>query len=133
MDYSLIIGVVRRKFEVVSKHAANDAIGCCGGEDDIQKAVNAAVIEGPGTFYFGVIDVLQRWTWKKQLERFAKIYFHRQDPLGISAIAPEIYFDRFMQRAVMDVFEHIDTANETTTRQRRTYSSTDWRVSQVQV
>ena len=39
----------------------------------------------------------QEWTWEKRLERFFKTYFLAKDPLGLSAIDPNTYQDRFMQ------------------------------------
>ena len=42
---------------------------------DIDGGMHAGVVEGPGTYYFGIIDVLEHWTWRKQMERWIKIYF----------------------------------------------------------
>jgi hypothetical protein len=33
----------------------------------------ATHIEGPTVYYLGVIDILQKWDWRKRLERFAKV------------------------------------------------------------
>ena len=41
--------------------------------------------------YFGVIDVLQQWTWAKRLERLFKITALGKDAAGISAIEPQAY------------------------------------------
>lgn len=38
--------------------------------------IRAAIVEGPGMFYFGIIDVLQEWNWSKKLERFFKVRSH---------------------------------------------------------
>ena len=43
------------------------------------------------------IVLVQEWTWEKRLERFFKTYFLAKDPLGLSAIDPNTYQDRFMQ------------------------------------
>lgn len=68
----------------------------------------AAAVEGPGVFSFGIIDILQEWTWKKWLERMLKITFLRKDGNGLSAIEPQAYRKRFMQRAVIDIFASLD-------------------------
>ena len=46
-------------------------------------------VVGPEFVYMGVIDMLQEWTMKKKLERFAKIVFKQDDAEGISAIGKE--------------------------------------------
>jgi hypothetical protein len=73
-------------------------------------AVNchAAAVEGAGSFYFGVIDILQEWNWDKWLERFFKTIFLRKDGDGLSAIEPHQYRQRFMNRAVVDIFASLD-------------------------
>lgn len=53
----------------------------------------------------GIIDMLQKWTLQKRLERFAKTVFKCEDGDGLSAICPERYADRFWQRVVLDTFE----------------------------
>jgi hypothetical protein len=107
MDYSLLIGVVRRKFGVVDLEAGTlqklDNLG-----QDENGAFHAATVEGPGSYYMGIIDILQEWNFEKKLERFLKIYFKREDPDGLSAIRPDLYQERFMQRAVNEVFEGLD-------------------------
>ena len=39
--------------------------------------VRAAVVEGPGVYYMGIIDVLQRYTLKKRFERWIKVLLMR--------------------------------------------------------
>jgi hypothetical protein len=60
--------------------------------------IEASSIVGPYAYYFGIIDILQEWTWQKKLERFFKSYFLRKDPNGLSAVEPGDYQDRFMAR-----------------------------------
>ena len=144
MDYSLIIGIVRRHFEVA--HAEN-VLGVVGDDDDandynpssgpamstatvsegplslvlrqfsgegirmedfLRTGLNAEIVEAPGTYYIGIIDALQEWNWSKKLERFYKVRILGQDPNGLSAIEPRRYQSRFMQRAVVDVFDGLD-------------------------
>ena len=33
----------------------------------------AIIVEGPQSYYLGLIDVLQQWSLRKRLERFAKV------------------------------------------------------------
>mmetsp|Transcript_24984 Transcript_24984/g.36876 ORF Transcript_24984/g.36876 Transcript_24984/m.36876 type:complete len:952 (-) Transcript_24984:91-2946(-) len=107
MDYSLLVGVVRRKFEVMERF--NPGPGSGDSTDAFQRdsdgGMHAAVVEGPGTYYMGIIDVLQHWNWQKKLERFFKIYFKWEDGDGLSAIQPNLYGDRFMRRCVVEVFD----------------------------
>jgi hypothetical protein len=117
MDYSLLVGVVRRKFEVMDRNTSslqtcpetstNDIF-----QRDADGGMHAAVVEGPGTYYMGIIDVLQEWNWEKKLERFFKIYFKWMDPDGLSAISPQRYVERFMKRCVVEVFDGLYVSDD---------------------
>ena len=105
MDYSLLIGVRRKRFEVVDRdrpadqgtiislnkdsiiryictartsdpeadeHPANDNSNPYKQDND--GGIHAGVVEGAGAYYFGIIDTLQEWNWRKQIEQFFKIY-----------------------------------------------------------
>eukprot|EP00981_Chlorochromonas_danica_P001600 scaffold344_cov178-Ochromonas_danica.AAC.9 len=123
MDYSLLIGVKRERFEVMNGTVAENRpsspsvppwhlSALRGGEDrfrrEVDGGIRAPVVEGPGVFYFGIIDILQAWNWKKRLERFFKMYFKFRDGNGLSAINSKDYADRFFKRCVVDAFEGID-------------------------
>jgi 1-phosphatidylinositol-4-phosphate 5-kinase len=69
--------------------ATTQAQDCC---------IEATSIVGPYTYYFGIIDMLQTWTWEKKLERYFKWLVLRNDPAGLSAIPAEPYQRRFMAR-----------------------------------
>ena len=58
--------------------------------------VQAHVIEGPGIYYMGIIDALQKYTWKKKFETLFKTYVQRLDGDGISCVDPTKYRERFM-------------------------------------
>lgn len=103
MDYSLIIGIIRRRFPVTTLDNENYGI-------NIGKL--AGTVEGPGTYFFGIIDVLQPWNWRKKLERFFKIYFLFKDGAGISAIEPDAYMERFYERVVLNTFEGLSSNEE---------------------
>lgn len=132
MDYSLLIGVVHRKFEVMDKRAstgtAHDSLDSAIFRDNIflqdtDGGMHAAVVEGPGTYYMGIIDVLQQWDYSKRLERFFKIYCRWQDGPGLSAINPKEYVDRFMHRAVADVFDGLDVGDDHFVAKKRVHIS----------
>jgi len=72
--------------------------------------IQAAVIEGPGLYFFGLIDILQEYNTSKKLERFAKVYLRFKDGAGISSIAPAPYADRFL-RAIRSITA-TDDAND---------------------
>lgn len=74
----------------------------------IGQRYDAAAVEGAGAFYFGVIDILQEWDWRKWYERMFKVYFLQKNGDGLSATEPFAYRKRFMQRAVIDVFAGLD-------------------------
>lgn len=41
---------------------------------DQDGGIHAGVVEGPGGYYFGIIDTLQEWTWRKRVETSFKVY-----------------------------------------------------------
>ncbi len=125
MDYSILIGVKKDRFRVLTKHTPpdiqssegdfvepiicneNHAMGdmCdpfCRTEDG---AFPANFIIGPGSYYIGIIDILQEWNWKKRVERLFKIYIKCLDGDGLSAVDPTRYAARFWQRCVIDTFD----------------------------
>lgn len=79
---------------------------------DVDGGMRARLVEGPGTYYIGIIDILQEWNWNKKLERFLKIYFKRCDGDGISAIEPVTYSERFWRGAVLDTFDGLEYDTE---------------------
>lgn len=124
MDYSLLIGVKRERFEVIHKGDSASSREASMSTDtkrnwhvsaekdryhrEADGGMPAKMVEGPGMYYFGVIDILQEWNWTKRLERFFKMTFRLEDGNGLSAINSVAYADRFYKRCVMDTFEGID-------------------------
>lgn len=112
MDYSLLIGVKRQRFEVLpsdieSQNENSNNQDPLGRETD--GGLRVGVVEGPGKYYIGIIDVLQEWNWKKKFERYFKIYFLGKDSDGLSAIHPDKYAARFYDRCVVDLLEGIES------------------------
>lgn len=67
--------------------------------------IPASVIVGPGIYHLGIIDMLQKWNWKKKSEQYLKRVFgcHCADYEFLSAVEPESYKERFkaMTRRVL--------------------------------
>lgn len=151
MDYSLLVGVARKSFEVLGESEQDRRVSRIQGtinegveaetkrssrisqyvidedseissnitslkmtanEDiflrDKDGGMNAVVVHGPATYYFGIIDILQQWNWTKKYERFFKTFFLRNDGDGLSALDPHNYCARFMSRCVEEIFENIN-------------------------
>lgn len=79
---------------------------------DLDGGMRARLVEGPGTYYIGIIDVLQEWNFKKKMERFLKINVKRYDGDGLSAIEPIQYSERFWRGAVLDTFDGLEYDTE---------------------
>ena len=67
--------------------------------------MRAVVVEGPGIYYLGMIDVLQRWTFEKRLENWFKTRVLLQDVSGLSAVPPKLYAARFKARVLAQLIE----------------------------
>jgi hypothetical protein len=119
MDYSLLVGVHRTVYQhdrdtlqlELGRHAgaalANQSSGLLSPRSlsgnittDINKAYVPSEFEAPVAFYFGVIDILQRWSWKKVGERWLKMGLKCLDGDGLSAVEPVTYQDRFTRRVI---------------------------------
>lgn len=118
MDYSLLVGVVEVSYKVDPKLArSRDGDGilptvCTAGRDgrhSIKQSTKglrpSEGIVGPGFYYLGIVDILQTWTWRKRMERLAKTYIMRKDPLGISVIEPDRYRMRFNKK-LLSIIDH---------------------------
>jgi len=66
------------------------------------RSYSAVVLEGPGLYRLGIIDLLQEWNLKKRGERFLKIFLKgrcsRRARNGMSAIEPSKYAFRFVDQ-----------------------------------
>merc|ERR1712129_175795 len=63
-----------------------------------ETAIRAQMIEGPGIYYIGVIDILQKWNASKRIERLFKVYGRCNNKEGISCVAPGFYRRRFLKK-----------------------------------
>ena len=56
------------------------------------------LIEGPGFYVFGIIDILQEWNFNKKIENISKIWCKCNDKYGISCVEPVLYRKRFLAK-----------------------------------
>ena len=98
MDYSLLLGVYYVKITYREDGHGDGAQG-----QDIYGGVRSSMIEGAGIYYFGIIDAIQIYTFRKRLETWLKRWVQRKDVQGISCVEPELYRRRFMKymRSIM--------------------------------
>ncbi|ETO26053.1 phosphatidylinositol-4-phosphate 5-kinase [Reticulomyxa filosa] len=113
MDYSLLLGIYYMKiapnpprdsrgFLSRPKSHPSKSGGNTEGKEpenllsDFHGGVRAQIIEGPGIYYIGMIDMLQEWNWTKKMEYYFKTWVLRQPVAGISCVEPYYYQQRFM-------------------------------------
>lgn len=98
----------------------NNPKGSLSSVADLYSAIDppshfpAALVIAPQYYYFGIIDILQSWTWQKKLERFIKVYLFNQDSHGVSCVNPDFYRDRYqekMLRIIQPVNPNITSEN----------------------
>ena len=70
--------------------------------------LRAVIVEGPGLYYMGIIDVLQTYTWEKWLENLLKTRLLLQSPQGLSAVRPDAYAARFRSRVIDQLIDEYD-------------------------
>ncbi len=94
MDYSILVGIHRIR------------------DDEQQPAGVLRSRHGEFAYCVGIIDVLQLWDFNKKLERFTKVVLMRKSRVGISAIDPERYFQRFGEFVRTSFFSDALSVNE---------------------
>jgi len=85
---------------------SNEALAEVPFHREYRGGMRAAIIEGPGIYYIGIIDICQRYSWAKWLERMMKIYGACRNGNGISAMPPDAYAARFNERVVAQLLEY---------------------------
>eukprot|EP01083_Nonionella_stella_P179360 636547_1 len=91
IDYSLLLGIYYMKIAFNNDEEKDEPI------DDVYGGVRASLIEGPGIYYFGIIDAIQMYTARKRCETWCKRWILRADRDGISCVEPRAYKTRFMK------------------------------------
>ncbi len=64
-------------------------------------------VMGPRAYIMGIVDFLQEWTLQKRLESWIKVNIYRKDLQGVSAVEPNAYHDRFVEK-IEDIIDPID-------------------------
>jgi hypothetical protein len=110
MGYNMLMGVRRRKFEIVDSRTeqADSLDGTNPFHQDADGAMHAGAVEGPGTYFFGISHILREWTLSEKLLQFVQVHLWFLDEDGIECMAPKPYASRFWNRAVRDVFEYVE-------------------------
>lgn len=118
MDFSLLLGIrtVEYPAPVDDGTAAFDRSSFEHGADraSLQSATSTMLPSAAGPhaltcrrcshvvvreyYYFGIIDILQRWTWKKRLELWWKIHVKGFERDGLSCVPPDEYCTRFQAK-----------------------------------
>ncbi|KAI9910569.1 hypothetical protein PsorP6_010344 [Peronosclerospora sorghi] len=117
IDYSLLVGIHHRSFHVSHASEATDFIQ--PNNQDCRRyprgsnqrtpplhhhgGISVDEVHGPGVYYFGLIDILQEWNFRKRVEHFFRVYVLCQDRHGISVTNPRQYADRFQQRVIKEL------------------------------
>ena len=71
------------------------------------------IVEGPGLYYMGIIDILQEYTWAKTLENFFKSRILCHSRRGISSVPPDEYAERFNTRVLGQLIEGYERSDAT--------------------
>jgi 1-phosphatidylinositol-4-phosphate 5-kinase len=97
MDYSLLVGVWNVRARLSAKQAPQLPEAAEAAALRPTSRMEAGAWHGAGAYFLGVVDILQEWTWWKQLEWFWKIWVCRYNSEGVSAIPPAPYAKRFQE------------------------------------
>lgn len=117
MDYSLLVGVHagRLGFRSKSPGVGSWMLAAAGvspppvnpsldlhreGVPRVPDPEDCHDLDG-GAYFFGMIDLLQTWSFSKSAESFLKTKFLGKDAEGISAVKPDRYAWRFVQTMQM--------------------------------
>ncbi|CAK4618468.1 unnamed protein product [Aphanomyces euteiches] len=79
-----------------------------GHETSVKHRFSAHFVSGPSAYYVGIIDILQRWTLGKQMERFYKVHVLQKNGRGISAVNPKQYAKRFQMKMCQLLYQPED-------------------------
>lgn len=72
--------------------------------------MRATIVEGPGLYYVGIIDMLQTFTWTKWFENFFKTRILWRPTDGVSCIPPDAYASRFRKRVIGQLVDGYEEA-----------------------
>jgi len=110
MDYSLLLGFQKLdssknsqnyssqdlQLNTIQDVALREMIDSSDEEIVARGAIRST--DGSELYVIGIIDILQEFNFMKQVEHVAKVYFECKDKLGLSAVDPHYYQQRFFSR-----------------------------------
>lgn len=97
MDYSLLLGTHNTCYILTDRHPVENVEMVPFYQRD-SGGLRAKMIQGPGLFFFGIIDVLQEYNSQKKAERWCKTFVLRKSKQGISAVPCKPYAERFIDK-----------------------------------
>ena len=108
MDYSVLLGTKKEIFSLPIIPKVSE-YGLIINEWFFSNSIAfhtqySSYVEGPCQFYLAIIDYLQKYTWKKKLERFWKCFFLRAPWDEISDVPPAYYRDRMQTNVISHVW-----------------------------
>ncbi len=120
MDYSLLIGVVKSRMEVLDNvvpiEYSTELLANMTRDNpfllDKTGGLRPVYVEGASTYYLGLIDVLQKWDFWKKAEYYTKTWVLGYEREGISAIESKRYCKRFVDRVVHKMFPGVEDPEE---------------------
>ena len=129
-------GSVRRRGQGMSSAASANSSHVESFFKQHRGGLRATLVEGPGVYYMGIIDVLQRWDFWKKLEYWTKTRLLCKNRHGISAVHYDEcvlcmcravrkhirrahtqvrrYAERFYQRVAHEIIDDYETLVENT-------------------
>lgn len=69
-----------------------------GKSSPLAGRLQVSRVVGPESYYVGIVDYQQQWTWEKRAEHWLKVYLKGENGEGLSAIEPDAYRLRFLRR-----------------------------------
>ena len=109
MDYSLLISVKKAVFQNSSRTVNESPSSRNRLSEKGDELFEVDKVIAPHIYVFGIIDYLQTFNYKKQIEQFWKVNVMQYEKNGISCVEPGFYHDRF-QKSVRDILAIDDDA-----------------------
>lgn len=86
-----------------SRNRVNSSVATTAPHTSYFGGISADYVEGPGIYYMGIIDVLQRFDLSKKIERAIKTWFLCRPSHGISNVPPQLYASRFLLMLIQNL------------------------------
>eukprot|EP01084_Bolivina_argentea_P311701 539568_1 len=92
IDYSLLLGIYYFKIEFQPTETKDENVYSSESLSGIRAKIN----DSAGVYFIGIIDGLQPYNFKKQMENLYKSCKYRSNNKGISVVNPVLYQKRFV-------------------------------------